>query len=510
MKTGFTALSLILFFFLFPIQCFCQEIPDVGEPWEDFSEQVQFQEAEDVNISYYDRLLAFWSKYLEAQDLRITYHPELLNYNVKLRHKAWKAGLSRVRHDEDSWQSFSLGAESVDPGRFSFWLMNYRPAFGSGLVCSSAGQGKALELNITGDADTYYPLGVAYSATIQGIQTGAFFSRQGRNYSQAPGQTGRLSRTKNPSLNSTGETLAGFSLAYQSSSLTLGALIYRQYYDAEEEFPVLSALSLAAKWKTPHHRIDLESAFERQGFAHKGVWRFNQSGLSSELGFSHSRDYIRPAYAGTTHKFRSGSDITEFWETLQYPLIPGLRLKLQAGALKDSRELSESKYLSQYLVHLAWADSLSRAGFGLRTLHRELISWADSSYLSTRPHHIRLEASLQRQLNQSLEASLLVRYHVEELSAYEKNSHYWRMTLAYKPGSWGCEASLLSWQTVRELYYWDQGIDNGFSPLGMSSSDELLMQMALFWHYHSTTLRLRVKSSLLHGSLEELSLSLSI
>ena len=109
-----------------------------------------------------------------------------------------------------------------------------------------------------------------------------------------------------------------------------------------------------------------------------------------------------------------------------------------------------------------------------------------------------------------MEASLLARYHVEELSAYENNSHYWRISFSYTPGSWQLDTALLGWQTVREQLLWALDVDDILFHPEISSQDELLVQLGLGWNYRSVSFRLLARSSLLRGRMEELNFSLSI
>ncbi|MEF3694851.1 MAG: hypothetical protein V3576_05830 [Candidatus Cloacimonadota bacterium] len=509
-KLSLVRIPILLLLLCIPLPFLCQEVTTLDEDWEEFSEQTQYQSADDLQTSFANLLLDSWTRDMEQQQLRISYQPESLRYHAWLRHKAWKLAFSGVNQDGETWQSVSLAAETIGTNSLDFHLMSYRASFGRGLVVAQGSPGKALEFSTAGDAGTYYPLGFALSGQIYNLDIGLFYSSQKRYYNYTPYTAIKLPRTKAVSLYSTDEALGGFSLAYLSKSFTAGALTYLQAYQEETGIPLVSSLSFTTSWKDPNHRIELESAFAERGYAHKGQWRYSRAGISSELGFSHSRDYTRPAYAAPIHKLRSTGSATEFWETLQFPLSTRMKLKLQAIALKDNSQLTSSKYLSQYLAKLSWADSLSQASFGIRQLQREILSYEDNSYISTRPHHLRFESSFRRQLNPDLEASLLLRYHLEELSKYENNSHYWRISFAYDPAPWRLEASLLSWQTVRELYIWDQDIDNNSFHPGFSSRDDLLLLLGCGWVHRSVTLTFRAKSSLLHGRLEELNFFISI
>ena len=513
MKFSLVRFPLLLLLLCIPLPSLCQDSSAPNQEWEEFAEQTEFQNTDELQTSYNNLLLDAWTRDMEHQKLRISYQPESLRYHAWLKHKAWRLGMSSVDKESDTWQSLSLQTDSSGSSKMRLNLMSYRVGFGKGLITETGSSGRALNLSLAGDAGTYYPLGFASCLRLSVLETAVFYSTQKRYYSTTPGYTGRLPRIKKASLKSARESLGGISMAYVGKSFTAGVLTYGQVYDTDSEeygFPDLNATSLTTSWKNPNHRIELESAFAEGGYAHKGQWRYSRAGISSELGFCFSHDYIRPAYAAPIHKLRSTGSATEFWETLQFPLSTRMKLKLQAIALKDNSQLASSRYLSQYLAKLSWADSLSQASFGIRQLQREILSYEDNSYISTRPHHFRFESSLGRQLNPDLEASLLLRYHLEELSKYENNSHYWRINFAYHPGNWRFEGSLLSWQTIRELNIWDQDMDGNLYHPELSSRDELLLQLGIGVNYRSATIKLKAESSVLHGQLEELSLSIGL
>jgi hypothetical protein len=309
----------------------------------------------------------------------------------------------------------------------------YRPAWAQGLVFSAANQSPRL-LNPP-HPQSHAPLGLALNLQYKAWAVLAAVSAVERDVRLAGESISYLPRTKGLYLASTDERLGAFGVVYARDRFDVGALYYHQSYNrgfANTELDsVLNMGSTFIRLKGGSNTVQAELALQGGPAALKTMWESHSGNLHTRVGYARIGKYQRPAYAAKPLLLSSLDEREEIRAELKYKLRRSL--SIAGGTVLNHRRgsLDDPAWLAHSSVRIAYRDRESRFSLALKLIDREILSEVDSSYVNSKPLHIRLQLSAAQRVHDHWSVELNARYHHQEKTAAINNGSYWAQHLVY-------------------------------------------------------------------------------
>lgn len=427
------------------------------------------------------------------------------NQNLRFDHKLIHA---RLNYRKDADEDLLNGSVRIKPKAAivkNLVLGNYRLRFGKGLVLGTGQtESRGMDIREPGSPGYYIAQGAALDLGLKDIGAVVFGSVQNRKVSLRDSLISYLPKSRSDGMDTSREDIAGLALELNRKHLDLGLLVYYQAYDLDFANPDWQQrLFLASVYgRADYKRITLSGELASDQDKANAV-------LSAELIYPKFKQEISvkllprkqiPAYAYRQTILSTTNHANEFSYRMRYQAWPRLQLQLHCLSFQSMDRLSARRSMQRIDAQSVYKDSLNIVRFLVSVFDREIIALQDSSYISSRPQHLRFASNIQRQLSSKLDFKLFLRYHLEEKTDYRDNSWYWhaRFDFAHKRLKlrWG----LSNWQTSK--HYSLEPEELWEAPLSEITKEGLLADAAVEYHFKALKIGASGALSLITGKPE--------
>lgn len=462
--------------------------------------------------SYEDYLIRFYEELAEAMagsrvSLRLVIEPDKQELYAYSRQKYLNLRLRVSQEDGEPRYSFEIREQRQDK-RLEMQLGSYRYHFGLGLVTGNGGR-QIASMGSSGHPNYYYPRGMAIRISNSSLEGGAWLSSQARVATIKDDLVSSLPRKKNDGLIKTTEQIMGLYLGKQSRYYGLGTLFFIQDYDRDfGNGPAgdLQLFSLAGSLTLGAMGLQAETALANGLAATKLVCEYQEDKTRQKIVLSRGSAFAKSAYASNLHSLTSNPEGWEIRHSFNHQISPRISYGLAYSVHRFRDSFISPKYLSHMQLKLGYQDSLSVVNMQVQRIDREILSLADSSFVSTRPHHWRIRTDVKHLINQSLSLRFGISYHFEERSSYSNNAFWWSAIMNWHRDPFEQSLRLQSWQTMRNLYVMETDIDGMDYAVSESSKDTLLLSWRASYSYKRWQIGLSAGLSILDQEAEDLRL----
>lgn len=452
------ALSLIL------LMSFCLAFAQLAEDALLGVEELEPQDLSDLQTDEYYREYEPFSGALSVSG----YHGGSSDFVVGRLHLKKQSWLVRGGMRLEDQRSGNLQLKFKD----ALALGAYRPAWAQGLVFSAADQSPRL-LNPP-HPQSHAPLGLALNLQSKAWAVLAAVSAVERDVRLAGESISYLPRTKGLYLASTDERLGALGVVYSQDRLDVGALYYHQSYSrgfANTELDsVLNMGSAFVRLKGGSNTVSAEIALQGGPAALKTVWETRSGNLNSRVGYTRIGTYQRPAYAAKPLLLSSLDEREEIHAELEYKLLKSL--SIAGGTALNNRRgnLDDTPWLSHSAFRLMYRDSDSRFSIRFNLIDREILAQVDSSYVQSKPLHLRFQLSGAHSINDYWTVEFRARYHHQEKKTAINNGSYWAQHLIYQKAVMMLKAGFSVLSTANYKMMITDDTDLGYTVWGTSNT----------------------------------------
>lgn len=317
--------------------------------------------------------------------------------------------------------------------RDSIVLGAYRLAWGRGLLWQKASSLPGILA--PPNAQNYSALGSACALRYGALGVMAALSVQTRRVSIQDSEISYLPMSKDGALSHTREQIAALGVFHETEQLGLGAMYYRQSYNRSfrnaELDSLLSSGSFYLRFNHAGNELGTELILQKKEPSIKADWQMQTGDFTAKIGYSYLSRFQRPAYASKPLLLSTLDRREEIGASLQYKPGGGLKLELATVLNKKRGDLGEPEWLSHSNVRLNYRDDLSRLTMGVKVIDREILIETDSSFVSSKPQHIRFYLNGGHRISEAWELALALRYHYQEKEASLKSGSYLAQHFCY-------------------------------------------------------------------------------
>ena len=427
-----------------------------------------FAQVEEIPELSSDELQSNW---LESFYKELNISKSAIKINSRLRHdgtdlkqlyslKGSKEGFGIIVNvsnspDSDLLDNFRISSQSKGwVKELSLGTLN--PSWALGAVLKDNGRSQAIFHSGNPLHPEYSsPQGVAISLGHARFSAFGMASQTLRSANVKNGYINTLYKKRNPGRSQIWERLVsgGAEMAY--GQLRLGGMVYYQSYELPFANAAmnkdLQAYSFAMQYDTSIMHIECETAIIGKETAIKGIVGLRHASLKQQLGLSVHANEQLPAYSAKPGLLSSQGKHSEIVWNTDYVLSRELDAQLRLAFSRNEGDISLPKWQSRTIFGIRYANPATTTGLQLSRFNKELVTLADSSYISSLPMHYRLKMSISHKIKPKLELGTEFRYHYEDKLSQERNSFYWesriRRTLKYAYA----EIGLRNWQSLYSL-----------------------------------------------------------
>jgi hypothetical protein len=437
------------------------------------------------------------SKAILSVNSRTRIYPDYSNalYSLQLKEKELHLNLNLSTKDKRTLRTnFQLQRSSSQSAltQFSFGYMT--PAWGLGTILKkNSDKDKLFRLGNTGSPDYITPKGMG--AIFTGGKTSAFImvTRQPRPVKFTNGLISTLYATHRDDFSQATETIATTGVETGRSKLRLGALAYFQAYNypfANEDYARhLTAFSVAAKLDTKPVNADCELALIQGKPAVKAVVGISQASCTHRIGISQFQNLQFPAYAARSGVLSSKGLRSEWNWDIDFPASKNVNLAVCNAFSRKNNSIQSPAWVSRNILYLSYHPNATKIALQLSRYNRELIAYADSTYLATQPTHYRCNIQIKHELNKHIGICFNYRYVYQDQISKERNSFYWENYATLTHQKLKAQIGLKNWQSMYSQAIPDNNMGSQEGIYLLSNQDNQVFAKLSFRYrsFHVTT-----------------------
>jgi len=396
--------------------------------------------------------------------------------------------------------------------RVNLVLGSYRVRFGRGLVCGTGSRklpDSPFKLYMPTSPSTYTPLGAAFIYQGNSLQTLVFASVQNRVARLKDERITSLPTTNSDNLSHTQENIYGTSVAWVNNSFQIAGLLYRQQYDRAFNDSLLvsnlNAYSLYAALKLPNNQISTELSYANHQLSTILSWNYHLKSFSQTLSYAQNTIYHQFPYALSASILNHNTDRKEINCDLKWNVLTNANLQIHYGI--NIGPAFSGEPFSRFISSLAYDKRGTRWKLNFYQYDRELITWIDSTYISTIPEHYRIQTTGHLPITTYLFQQFEFSYTLQNKEDYTKNTYHFQYFLGYKKSIWEMRLGYTSWQSPHNFYIADEISPEYYS---MCSSEETSISITTGLKFKEATFSLYGEKSLLSSKKYRIRIQLKV